>query len=109
MSLATSLLRSHGQSAQLVDLHSFHPQLVTGVNSRPVASAMVRLEAQTRPIVTNMWHERVTLLPAQQKIIQLLDGEHTVTDVATQLGSEVNSKELDEHLRWFAYAALLVA
>jgi methyltransferase-like protein len=109
MSLATTLLRGYGQSAYLVDLHSFHPKMVTEVNTRPVASAMARLEAETRTIVTNMWHERVTLLPIQQRILQLLDGERTIAEVAAQLGDEVSRKELDEHLRWFAYAALLVA
>ncbi|MCC6453819.1 MAG: methyltransferase regulatory domain-containing protein [Caldilineaceae bacterium] len=109
MALVSTLLRACGQSPQLVEVNSFHPQLVTTVSAQPVASRMARFEAQTRSIVTNLWHERVTLLPVQQSLLRFLDGDHSLADVAALLGNSVTDAELDEHLRWFAYAALLVA
>lgn len=109
MALASTLLRAHGQSPQLVELHSFHPQLVSRVSERPTASKMARFEAETRTIVTNMWHDRVTLLPVQQSILRYLDGSRTVAEVAKLLQRVVTPAQLDEHLRFLAYAALLVA
>lgn len=109
MALVSTLLRAHGQSPQLIELHSFQPSFVNGVSARPVASKMARFEAETRTIVTNVWHDRVTLLPVQQTILRYLDGSHSVGDLAVLLGGAVPPKELNEHLRWFAYAGLLVA
>ena len=106
--LAANLLRAYGRSPQLVDLHCFHPPLVTTMSERPLASATARFEAQTRTTVTNMWHERVTLLPIQQEILPFLDGEHTLEELVALLDSTVSAAELNEHLRWFAFAALLV-
>jgi methyltransferase-like protein/ubiquinone/menaquinone biosynthesis C-methylase UbiE len=108
LALVATLLRACGQSSQLVEVNSFYPQVVTTVSAQPVASRMVRFEAQTRSVVTNLWHDRVTLLPIQRAILRYLDGEHSLADVAALLGNSVTAGELDEHLRWFAYAALLV-
>lgn len=108
MALASTLLRAHGQSLQLVELHSFHPQVVNTVSNRPLASKVARFEAKTRTIVTNQWHDRVTLLPIQQTILGYLDGRHTTNALATVLAGKVRPKELNEHLRFFAYAGLLV-
>jgi methyltransferase-like protein/ubiquinone/menaquinone biosynthesis C-methylase UbiE len=109
MALASTLLRAHGQSSQLVELHSFEPRLVKSVSERPEASRMARFEAQSRQIVTNVWHDRVTLLPAQQALLRLLDGTRTREELAKQLQETLSSAEMDEHLRFFAYAGLLVA
>lgn len=109
MALASTLLRAHGQSPQLVELHSFHPQVVNTVSARPMASKMARFEAETRTIVTNMWHDRVTLLPVHQGLLRRLDGERTVGELALLLASELSRVELEEHLRFFAFAGLLVA
>jgi len=109
MALASTLLRAHGQSPQLVELHSFQPALVNRVSEKPVASKMARFEAETRTIVTNVWHDRVTLLPVQQRLVRLLDGTRKVSDLVVLMGGSVPPGELDEHLRFFAYAGLLVA
>jgi SAM-dependent methyltransferase/methyltransferase-like protein len=108
MVLAATLLRAYGQSLQLVDVHTFLPKFVTTVSARPIASPIARYEAEKRTIVTNMWHERVTLLPVQQTILRALNGTHTVAEIALLLGSAIAPAEVDEHLRWFAFAALLV-
>jgi len=109
VTLASTLLRAHSQSLQLVELHSFHPRVVNSASDRPVASTVARLEAKSRTIVTNLWHERVTLLPLQQTILGYLDGSHTVNALSTILAGKVRPKELGDHLRFFAHAALLVA
>jgi methyltransferase-like protein/SAM-dependent methyltransferase len=109
MALASTLLRGHGQSNELVELHSFQPQLVSVVSERPVASAMARFEAETRSIVTNGWHDRVTLLPVQLTLLRYLDGQHRVAEIAKLLKQILTPAQLDEHLRFFAYAGLLIA
>jgi hypothetical protein len=70
---------------------------------------MARFEAETRQIVTNAWHDRVTLLPVQQSILRYLDGTRTSAELAKLLKQVVTPAQLDEHLRFFAYAGLLVA
>jgi hypothetical protein len=50
----------------------------------------------------------VTLLPAQQTILPYLDGEHTPAELVALFGSTISATELNEYLRWFAFAALLV-
>jgi methyltransferase-like protein len=109
MELAATLLRANGQSVQLVELHSFHPQMVNTVSERPVASRMARFEAETRTLVTNMWHDRVSLLPVQQSIVRYLDGTRTVSELGRLLKTVVTPAQLDEHLRFLAYSGLLVA
>lgn len=108
LALASTLLRAHGQSPQLVELHSFQPRMVSRVSERPVASKMARFEAETRTIVTNLWHDRVTLLPVQQRILGFLDGRHTLDELAVLLADSLPPNEVDEHLRFLAYAGLLV-
>jgi methyltransferase-like protein len=107
--LASTLLSAHGRSLQLLELHSYHPQVVNRVSERPVASLVARFEAETRQIVTNMWHDRVTLLPVQQSILRTLDGKRTQPELAKLLRGAVTPEQLDEHLRFLAYAGLLVA
>jgi hypothetical protein len=50
----------------------------------------------------------VTLLPVQQSILRYLDGSRTVDELAILLKKTVKPEQLDEHLRFFAYAGLLV-
>ena len=108
MTLAATLLRAHAQSPQLVELHSFEPKVAKKVSERPVASKMARFEAETRTTVTNVWHDRVTLLPIQQSILRYLDGSRTVGEVAKMMRSALTPAQLDEHLRFFTFASLLV-
>lgn len=108
MALASTLLRAHGQSPQLVEFHSFQPQMASEVGARPTVSKMARFEAETRTIVTNLWHDRVTLLPVQQRMVGYLDGRHTVDEVATLLADSLSANEVEEHLGFLAYAGLLV-
>ena len=109
MTLASTMLRAHGQSLQLVELHSFQPRLVNFVSERPLASKMARFEAQTRSIVSNVWHIRVSLMPAQQRLLGFLDGRHTRDELEKLFAEVLSPDELDSHLRFLAHAALLVA
>ena len=102
------VLQAHGKSPQLVELHSFQPALTTAIGERPKVSAMARFEAATRAIVTNLWHDRVTLLPVQQRLLPYLDGSRTRADLAVLMAGTLSPAEIDEHLRFLAYAALLV-
>ncbi len=108
MNLAATLLRAHAQSPHLVELHSFEPQVAKSASERPVASKIARFEAETRTTVTNVWHDRVSLLPIQQSLLRYLDGSRTVAELATMMRSALTPTQLDEHLRFFAFASLLV-
>jgi methyltransferase-like protein len=108
MTLASTLLRAHGQSSQLIELHAFHPPLVSSVGDKPLASKVARFEAESRQIVTNMWHDRVNLLPVQQEVLRQLDGKRSVAELGGLLGALMTPAQLEEHLRFFAYAGLLV-
>ncbi len=109
MALASTMLQANGQSPQLVEFHAFQPPIAHEVGPRPRASAVARQEAATRAIVTNLWHDRVTLLPVQQRLLPLLDGTRSREALLALLEpGELTPAELDEHLRFFAYAALLV-
>lgn len=107
---AANLLRAYGYSVQLASLHTVHPEFVTEVSERPVASPVARWEAQTRSVVTNLWHERVALQPLQAALLMRLDGQHTRADMAAATSelTALSREELELNLRWFAHAALLV-
>lgn len=111
VALAANLLRAHGYSNQLAQLHVHLPAFVTTVSERPVALPTARFEAATRTVVTNVWHERVSMQPVQLDILRLLDGTRTRDDLLTALPSLTNlpPSEVDLHLRWLAHTALLIA
>ncbi len=108
--LAANLLRGLGYSNQLVSLYSFHPALTTAVSDEPLASPVARLEAASRTVVTNLWHERVTLNPAQAALLPLVDGTRDRAALVAALPVEhaITAPELELHLRWLAHAGLLI-
>lgn len=133
--VATNLLKAYTDSNNLVELHGFAPPVLTTVNECPMVSAWVRHQAthETRPKVTNVWHERVSLDELDCFLVQRLDGTHDqsalvaatlagpvatgqlvlrendepVTDQVT--ARELLAPEIAGKLRWFAYAGLLLA
>jgi SAM-dependent methyltransferase len=121
--LAGNLLRAYGYSTQLVDLHTHQPELVAHVAERPVASPVARLEALHRSVVTNLWHERVTLQTLQCHLLARLDGTRThaqllaeLAPIAATLGrqgaaaaQECTVESVAGDLERFARSALLVA
>lgn len=110
VALAANLLRAHGYSNQLAQLHVHQPSFVTEVSERPVALPTARFEAATRTVVTNVWHERVSMQPVQLDLLRALDGTRTRDDLRSLSAvAEQPEAELDLHLRWLAHTALLVA
>jgi SAM-dependent methyltransferase len=115
--LAANLLRAYGYSTQLVNLHTVQPSMVTGVSESPVASPVARLEAMGRNMVTNVWHERVTLEPIQCHLAVRLDVSRSRDDLLAELRpvaetlagqAELTAEALERHLQQLADAALLV-
>jgi hypothetical protein len=123
--LAGNLLRAFGYSTQLVSLHSYHPCFTVApaepLAARPIASPVARLEAHSRNVVTNLWHERVTLQTFQCHLLIRLDGNHTRRDLLEELRpiartyrvpasdeGEFDQMELERQLALMAQAALLV-
>ena len=108
--LAANLLRGVSYSNQLVSLHTFHPALTTEISDEPLASPVARLEAAGRTVVTNLWHDRVTLNPAQRALLPLVDGTRDRAALVAALPAEhgITAPELELHLRWMAHAGLLI-
>ena len=108
--LAANLLRGLGMSSQLVSLHSFHPAFTTEVSRRPLASPVARLEVEERSVVTNLWHERVTLSHAQAALLPLLDGGRDRAGLMAALKRDgvITPSDLELQLRRLAHAGLLV-
>jgi methyltransferase-like protein/SAM-dependent methyltransferase len=107
--LAANLLRAHGQSMDLVEIHSYAPALPVRLGERPEASAVARRQSATREMVTNLWHQRVTLQPRQRELLALLDGSRRREELPGLMTGEVRPEEIDAHLRWFQRTALMVA
>jgi SAM-dependent methyltransferase len=114
--LASNCLRAYGYSSQLVELHQFLPVVRNDVSSRPVASQVARLEAGTRGLVTNLWHERVQLDDLKRQLLPLLDGSRTIVNLVAELGELIEAdhgaqeveKNITYQLLWLAQAGLLV-
>jgi hypothetical protein len=83
--LAGNLLRSFSYSTQLVSLHRYEPKLVTAISEYPIATPAARLEAMSRSVVTNAWHERVTISPLQAQVLVRLDGTVSQATLQAQL------------------------
>ena len=102
-SLAEILFRAF--SAGVVEFRLSEPSAAFELSERPVASPWARFRAGTGHVV-NLYHQTVAIDDAGSAVIALLDGAHTVTDVARELGlDEAAAKSEAEGL---AARALLV-
>ena len=121
--LAGNMLRAYGYSDSIVGLHAYEPRFTLEPGTHPVASAVARVQAAERARVTNMLHERVTLVdedvvewePTARHVLPRLDGNHdraALVDVLSDAPGVEAAPEpeaaLDGMLRFFARAALLV-
>ncbi len=70
--LGVGLLQAY--TSQLVKLVLYPPHFARQVSQRPVASPLVRLQAQSDGRVTNLRHERVQLNDFNRQVVRLLDG-----------------------------------
>jgi methyltransferase-like protein/2-polyprenyl-3-methyl-5-hydroxy-6-metoxy-1,4-benzoquinol methylase len=70
--LAESLLTCY--SRKLIELHVRPPALTAEIVSRPQASALARLQAESGPTVTSQRHQSVTLPALHRHVLRHLDG-----------------------------------
>ena len=91
--LASNLLRAYSQSTQLVDLHTFVPSLCAQPSEKPLASEVARFEAASRPVVTNLWHERVHLDAFRRQLLMLLDGSRGEGELVKHMTKLVRGRE----------------
>ena len=97
-------------------------------SARPIASPIVRLQAERSCIVSSLRHESIHLDVISHALVPLLDGHHTRDDLLAELLHMVDdgrlrrshqhgvsrhqveqrlADDLDDTLRWMAQAALL--
>lgn len=131
--LSAQLLQMFTYSDTLVELHTIPTHCTTKISDRPKVSEVARwLVAHGYQTVSNMRHQRVQLDKLAQLLIPLLDGEHSQRALITEMkqwvddgtlhfenkdGKKLNKaklqsrikQELNEQLRWFAHAALLIS
>ena len=107
--LASDLMRCYG--AGVVELRSVPSPFVTHVGERPVASALVRLQAGRGTRVTNRRHELLTLDQDLCRLLGLLDGSRSRSDLAESLwrspSSSGSAESTDAALERLALFALL--
>jgi methyltransferase-like protein/cyclopropane fatty-acyl-phospholipid synthase-like methyltransferase len=70
--LAEHLLRFY--LANLVTLHVHEPPFTVEISARPRASPLARLQAESGPRVTNLWHFPVEVNGFDRPLLRLLDG-----------------------------------
>jgi len=130
--LTAQLLQMFTYSDTLVELHTAPTRCTTKISDRPKASEVARwLVSQGYQTVSNMRHQRVNFDPMAMLLLPLLDGEHSQRALINAMKGWVDEgkisfenkdgkkltkaklqsrikQELNEQLRWFAHAALLV-
>jgi methyltransferase-like protein len=68
---------------------------------KPLASALAREQAKSGPLITTCRHEVARLAPAEQRVIQALDGTNNVTDVAriTKTSKDLIRQQIEQFAR----------
>jgi len=130
--LAANLVRAYGYSESLVEFHLHPAEIVTEISEKPEASMLARWQLDYMYRVTNMRHERVEMDDFSRCLLRYLDGNHTRKEMlallevdlkegrfelessdeseeGTENDSERLANEMDDHLRFFVRAALLIA
>lgn len=126
--LGGDLLRAFATATTLVSFHLHPPLVAIQPGDRPKATALVRLEAQTGIEVTNLYHDVLQLDPFDRLLLQLLDGQRDRAAIVREMAGAIAAGrvqyvneahvsapraglevEIEQRLRWFAQAALLVA
>jgi SAM-dependent methyltransferase len=74
-----------------IDLHAHEPALAVVAGRYPQACPVARWHAAHGGAITNRWHQEVRLDEAPlRRVLALLDGSHTVEDVARAIGGSVD-------------------
>jgi len=126
-----NLLKAFSYSSNLVQFHVHVPSIATVPSEFPVASPVVRLQAQDNDTVTNLWHERVSVNDTGRRLLCFLDGNNSRDDIFDHLMSEAKQgrlsvkrndavvvdkadlrdvlvRNIDLQLSWAAHSALLI-
>jgi hypothetical protein len=130
--LGVNLLRAFTYSGTLVDLHTYVPPVTSQPSERPIASRVARYQAPSMDRVTNAYHERIKLEPFGIFLTPYLDGTRDRAALIDLLlngpiargelsvqreGQAVTdpqgirsalADEVDELLRWLAFAGVLI-
>jgi methyltransferase-like protein/protein-L-isoaspartate O-methyltransferase len=129
--LGFNMLRAFGYNSSLVELHSYSPPLANPAGDRPVASRVVRIEAEADKTVTNLRHERVSLDELERYLVPHLDGTQDLhsliqilkdgplangTVIVEKDGKQINLtdhpellvQELEYRLEWLTKAAIFI-
>ena len=69
------------------------------VSERPEASAVARLQAQTSPLVTNLYHERINLAAPARHLLGLLDGQRPRAELLEAMRAWITSGQAAEACR----------
>jgi methyltransferase-like protein/protein-L-isoaspartate O-methyltransferase len=73
--LAGNLLRAFSYSENLIEFHSFAPQMTTVVSEYPLATALARFQSREDSYAVNLKHLRVDLNDFSRLVLAQLDGE----------------------------------
>jgi methyltransferase-like protein/2-polyprenyl-3-methyl-5-hydroxy-6-metoxy-1,4-benzoquinol methylase len=130
--LGVNLLRAFTYSGTLVNLHTYVPPVTSQPSEKPVASRIARYQAPSMDRVTNAYHERIKLEPFGIFLTPYLDGTRDRAALNDLLlngpiargelsvqreGQAVTdpqgirsalAEEVDELLRWLAFAGVLI-
>jgi len=72
-----------GATAEIVNLHTGPARYTTTVSDKPVASQLARTQAGSGTSVSTLRHRSITLTSLGQHMIDLLDGEHDHSQLAS--------------------------
>jgi hypothetical protein len=101
-----------GFGLRMVDVASEPWRSVSIVSDRPHASAVARLESETRVYVTSPLHRAASLDdPAARRVLQLCDGTRSEPEILTAFAQDnhpLAARELTEQLHRMARLGLLV-
>jgi methyltransferase-like protein len=92
---------------RIVDLHAYMPRLTSRAGERPQTSPLLRLQARRGQVLTNLLHQAVKVEGQGERLLSLLDGQRTRTELAAELNA--SPVEIDEALAKLTRLALIEA
>jgi methyltransferase-like protein len=92
---------------RMLDLHAYMPRLTNHPGERPKTSPLIRLQARRGEVLTNLVHQAVKVEGQGERLLSLLDGRRTRTELAAELNASL--AEIDEALGKLTRLALIEA
>ena len=90
--LAGNLLKLY--AGNLVELHAIPSCFVTAISEKPRTSPLARLQASRNTLVTNLRHESLGVNEVERRVLTLLDGTRTRSQVVDDLLKGVAAGQL---------------